>query len=278
MMKTLKKLETLTIAASLLAVFGTVSANAQIASTSYGGDEFYLYAGNNSWAADEAAANALGGYLAILPNQAAITAVYNGLINNGFFVSGGGGSQAVEAYIGAIPADGSENVTSQHNVAPANDWSWVTSVPAGLYDGSPVHSVVPWTVGGNFNAGEPNGDSEGLALNRYGTSTFNDEGSGTGGYIVEIGKVPGAVLVRERGLEPPPLAGPDPKSGVSAIPPLALAVELTNEDGSASGSGVVISSDGLVLTAGTRRRMKGPPCLLYFSRRQNSLRQNPWHR
>jgi hypothetical protein len=28
-------------------------------------------------------------------------------------------------------------------------------------------------------------------------------------------------LVRERGLEPPPLSGPDPKSGVSAIPPLA---------------------------------------------------------
>jgi hypothetical protein len=28
-------------------------------------------------------------------------------------------------------------------------------------------------------------------------------------------------LVRERGLEPPPLAGPDPKSGVSAISPLA---------------------------------------------------------
>jgi hypothetical protein len=187
MMKTLKKLETLTIAASLLAVFGTVSANAQIASTSYGGDEFYLYAGNNSWAADEAAANALGGYLAILPNQATITAVYNGLINNGFFVSGGGGSQAVEAYIGAIPADGSESTTS------ANNWSWVTTAPAGLYDGSPVHSVVPWTVGANFNAGEPNGDSEGLAINRYGTSTFNDEGGATGGYIVEIGKVPGAV-------------------------------------------------------------------------------------
>ena len=31
-------------------------------------------------------------------------------------------------------------------------------------------------------------------------------------------------MVRERGLEPPPLAGPDPKSGVSAIPPLAQPV------------------------------------------------------
>jgi hypothetical protein len=28
-------------------------------------------------------------------------------------------------------------------------------------------------------------------------------------------------LMRERGLEPPPLSGPDPKSGVSAISPLA---------------------------------------------------------
>jgi hypothetical protein len=28
-------------------------------------------------------------------------------------------------------------------------------------------------------------------------------------------------MVRERGLEPPPLTGPDPKSGVSAISPLA---------------------------------------------------------
>ena len=28
-------------------------------------------------------------------------------------------------------------------------------------------------------------------------------------------------LVRERGLEPPPLTGPDPKSGASAISPLA---------------------------------------------------------
>ena len=184
-MKKLIKLEALAIAASLLAVFGAVSANAQIASFSYGGDEFYLYAGNNSWAADEAAANSLGGYLAILTNPATITAVYNGLINNGFFVSGGGGGQSVEAYIGAIPADGTDSTGNPNN------WSWVTTAPAGLYLGSPVASVVPWTVGGNFHSGEPNGDSEGLAINRYGDSTFNDEGSGTGGYIVETGPIGG---------------------------------------------------------------------------------------
>jgi len=37
---------------------------------------------------------------------------------------------------------------------------------------------------------------------------------------------------------------------VPQVSPAVVAVELTNEDGSASGSGVVISSDGLVLTAG----------------------------
>jgi len=37
---------------------------------------------------------------------------------------------------------------------------------------------------------------------------------------------------------------------VAQVSPAVVAVELTNEDGTASGSGVVISSDGLVLTAG----------------------------
>ena len=37
---------------------------------------------------------------------------------------------------------------------------------------------------------------------------------------------------------------------VSQVSPAVVAVELTNEDGNASGSGVVISADGLVLTAG----------------------------
>src|SRR5438046_5908146 len=36
----------------------------------------------------------------------------------------------------------------------------------------------------------------------------------------------GERMVRARGLEPPPLSGPDPKSGVSAIPPRALDLSL----------------------------------------------------
>ncbi len=37
----------------------------------------------------------------------------------------------------------------------------------------------------------------------------------------------GRKLVRERGLEPPPFSGPDPKSGASAISPLAQPMETT---------------------------------------------------
>jgi serine protease Do len=44
---------------------------------------------------------------------------------------------------------------------------------------------------------------------------------------------------------------------VAQVSPAVVAVELTNEDGSASGSGVVISSDGLVLTAGHVGERKG---------------------
>ena len=54
------------------------------------------------------------------------------------------------------------------------NWKWVTGAA--------------WTAddANNFSTGEPNGDSEGLAINRYGTFTFNDEGGHVGGYIVEI--------------------------------------------------------------------------------------------
>ena len=176
-MKRFTKLKPLAVGSSLVAVVGSASANSPIASYTYGADTFYLYAApDQSWNADETAANANGGYLAILPNQTAIEAVYNGLINHGFFQAGIS-SQAVEAYIGAVPADGSSSTTSRNN------WSWVTTPQA--YNGTPVTSVVPWTVGGNFNAGEPNGDSLGLAINRYGTYSFNDEGGSIGGYIEE---------------------------------------------------------------------------------------------
>ena len=167
------------MAISLTLLGGLNAVATPLATTTYGGDTFSLYAAPGiSWSAAEDAANVDGGYLAILPDQATIEAVYNGLIGNGFFTANAG--QQFEAYLGAVPADGS------YSTSDANNWSWVTSVPPS----GPVASVVPWTVGDNFHSGEPNGDSEGLAINRYGTYEFNDEGGYVGGYIVEIPGVP----------------------------------------------------------------------------------------
>jgi hypothetical protein len=153
-------------------VLGGISASAgPIATTTYGGDTFELFDNNGiSWSTAEANAVADGGTLAVLTSTAQIEAVYNGLINNGFFQGGGSGSQDVEAWLGATPADGSSSTLS------ANNWEWVTGAA--------------WTVDDaeNFAAGEPNGDSDGLAINRYGTFTFNDEGGHVGGYIVELGR------------------------------------------------------------------------------------------
>jgi hypothetical protein len=186
-MKMFIKLETLVFAASFLAIVGIASAQPSIV---YDGDTFTLITGNSdidtSWSTAEAMANGAGGYLAILPNLATVEAVYNGLINNPmtpWFNSSGSGSQAQEAWLGAVPADGS------HSTVNPNDWSWVTGIPAP----GAVPSVVPWTVGGLFAPGEPNGDSEGLAINRYSSYLFNDEGGYVGGYIMETGPLPTGV-------------------------------------------------------------------------------------
>jgi hypothetical protein len=167
MKKLISKTLAVVIGGSLL---GGISASAiPIATTTYGGNTFELFAGDNtSWSDAEADAVSDGGTLAVLTTMAQIQAVYNGLINNGFFQGGGGGSQDVEAWLGAIPADGSTSTTDPTN------WKWITGAA--------------WTAddAGNFGPGEPNGDSEGLAINRYGDFTFNDEGGHVGGYIVEI--------------------------------------------------------------------------------------------
>jgi hypothetical protein len=48
--------------------------------------------------------------------------------------------------------------------------------------------------------------------------------------------------VRERGLEPPPLAGPDPKSGASAISPLAQIFSAVKADSALVGGNEVSRS------------------------------------
>jgi hypothetical protein len=105
-----------------------------------------------------------------LTDSAEIKAVYNGLIGTGFFQPVAG--QSTEAWLGATPKDGTFSTTSNQN------WKWVTGESWTADDAS------------NFGAGEPNGDSTGLAINRYGNFQFNDEGGSVGGYIVEKNSVP----------------------------------------------------------------------------------------
>jgi hypothetical protein len=149
------------------ALISQVDASAQtfVTSTVYGSQVYQLWSGNLPWATAEADAVADGGYLAVLTSAAQTAAVYNGLIGNDFFTQPGG--EANQAWLGGYTADGSGSTTDPNN------WAWVTGAPWNAFDA------------GNFAAGEPNGDSEGLAINRYGTDQWNDEGGLVGGFIVE---------------------------------------------------------------------------------------------
>jgi hypothetical protein len=141
------------------------SAQTYVTQTTYDGQVYQLWSGNYSWSTAEADAVADGGYLAVLTTAAQTTAVYDGLIGNGFFTANSG--QQYEAWLGGYTADGSGSTTS------ATDWAWVNGATWNAFDQ------------GNFAAGEPNGDSEGLAINRYGNTQWNDEGGYVGGFIVE---------------------------------------------------------------------------------------------
>jgi hypothetical protein len=148
------------------------SAQTYVASTSYGGATFELWSDAGiSWSDAETDALADGGFLAVLTTSAQTTAVYNGLIGNGFFTPPG--SQGNSAWLGATPADGSDSTTDPNN------WAWRDDPGA------------TWTAfdAGNFAFGEPSGDSDGLTINRYGSSQWNDDTS-AGGFIVEINSVP----------------------------------------------------------------------------------------
>lgn len=164
-MKALKKMSFV-----LLGLLGGLNAwAAPIATTTYGGHTYSLYAAPGmSWVNAEAAAVAQGGHLAVLTDLAETSAVYAALIGNGFF---SGGSQAAQAWLGARPANGSSSTTNPNN------WAWVTGEAWTAFDAA------------NFATGEPNGDSSGLAINRFGTFQFNDD-TYTGGYIVETVSVP----------------------------------------------------------------------------------------
>ena len=138
---------------------------ALIGTTTYGGHWYGLYDGSVPWTTASANATGVGGYLAVLTTTAENSAVYGGLIGNGFFQPHA--SQDTEAWIGGLTADGSGKTINPNN------WKWVTGEA--------------WTAfnAGNFAPGEPNGDSSGLAINRFGDAKYNDEGGHTGGWIVE---------------------------------------------------------------------------------------------
>jgi len=148
----------------------SASAQTYVTSTAYGGHTYELWSDSGiDWSDAETDAVADGGYLAVLTTAAETTAVYNGLIGNGFFTQTGG--QGYSAWLGATPADGSSSTTDPNN------WAWVDGETWTAFDVN------------NFAGGEPSGDSEGLTINRYASSQWNDDTS-TGGFIVEINSVP----------------------------------------------------------------------------------------
>lgn len=120
------------------------------------------------WVDAREAAEALGGYLATLTDPDENRFVYDSLVFPNFG-SGSAGSQGVQAWLGGFQAPGSDE--------PAGGWGWITGEP--------------WTWD-NWATGEPNdmgGIEHYLAINRFGDSTWNDEGvwlAGIRGFIVEF--------------------------------------------------------------------------------------------
>ncbi len=139
-----------------------------IGSTTYNGHTYELWeAPGMAWKDARDAAAASGGHLATLTDAAETAAVYGALIGNGFFTTTG--LYEGQAWLGGYTADLSFSTTDPNN------WAWVTGEPWNAF------------AAGNFGSGEPNGDSSGLSINRFGTSEWNDEGGYTGGYILERG-------------------------------------------------------------------------------------------
>lgn len=144
----------------------SATASSFVASTTYGGHTYTLMSNSGiTWAAANAEANASGAYLATFTTAAETTAVYSAFIGQGFFTANNG--QQYQAWLGGHTADLSGTTTSSSN------WAWVTGETWTAFDI------------GNFAGGEPNGDSSGLSINRFGTPKWNDEGTLVGGYIKE---------------------------------------------------------------------------------------------
>lgn len=137
-----------------------------IDSTTYGGHTYELWSDAGvSWENALSAAVGGGGYLAAFTDATETSAVYGDFIGTGFFTSNDG--QAHQAWLGGYTTD--PGFSTQDPTA----WSWINGDSWTAFDA------------GNFAGGEPNGDSSGLTVNRFGTSKWNDEGGTVSGYIVE---------------------------------------------------------------------------------------------
>lgn len=158
------------IALSCVAVSGVTALAAPIATTSYGGHSYELWESPGiSWSDANLAATGAGGYLATLTDASETSAVFSAFIGTGYFQPTAG--QASQAWLGGYTTDPGFTTTDPTH------WAWVTGEAWNAFSA------------GNFAGGEPNGDSSGLAINRYGTPEWNDEGGFVGGYIVEKGAV-----------------------------------------------------------------------------------------
>jgi hypothetical protein len=150
----------------ILLAESNASATSFITSTAYGGHTYELWADLDiSWAAAKANAEAGGGFLASLTDAAETSAVYGSLIGNNFFTGNDG--QKYQAWLGGY------TTKPNYSTTDPTAWAWVTGEAWSAFDA------------GNFASGEPNGDSSGLTINRFGTSKWNDESGRVGGYIVE---------------------------------------------------------------------------------------------
>ncbi len=139
-----------------------------VSTTTYNGHSYDLYENLDiSWQNAKTEAVADGGYLATLTSLAETTAVYGAFINNGFFTANDG--QQYQAWLGGYTTDSGFSTTNP------SAWAWVTGESWNAFDQA------------NFAPAEPNGDSSGLTINRFGTPKWNDEGGRVGGFIVEHG-------------------------------------------------------------------------------------------
>lgn len=165
-MKT-KRIQHLAAVLAVVTLTGVqASASTLLNTTSYGGHTYELWdASNITWQNAKNEAIADGGYLAVLTDSPETSAVYSAFLGSGFFTANAG--QEHQAWLGGFTTDPGFTTTNP------NAWAWVTGEAWTAFDA------------GNFAGGEPNGDSSGLSINRFGTPQWNDEGGTVGGYIVE---------------------------------------------------------------------------------------------